>query len=156
MAIEERNRAEGYRPPPFPDDFGERLEGLKELAGLSWREFTELIGVTQRFDGWVELIQADGGSEFKESFAWQALTYFQRRSVARPYKKNGQAYIESFNRTVRKECLGWIHCRKEDLQERQRNSSEFLYRYHYHRPHLRLGLEPPLRRGEPALSDIYG
>ena len=28
--------------------FGERLEGLKELAGLSWLEMAELLGVTDR------------------------------------------------------------------------------------------------------------
>ena len=45
MAMEARNR---NRPPPFPEDFGERLEGLKELVGVSWGEFAELLGVTQR------------------------------------------------------------------------------------------------------------
>lgn len=112
--------------------------------------------LARRFDGWVELIQTDGGSEFKEAFAQRVLSYCQRHRIARPYKKNEQAYIESFNRTVRKECLGWLHYRREDLSECQENSEEFLYRYHHHRPHLGLGLEPPLRRGGQALSDIYG
>ena len=35
-------------PSPFPDDFGRRLERLKELAGVSWREFAGRIGVTER------------------------------------------------------------------------------------------------------------
>ena len=48
MVIEERNRIEDYRPPPWPADFGERLEGLKKLAGLSWREMAHLLGVTDR------------------------------------------------------------------------------------------------------------
>ena len=112
--------------------------------------------MTRRFDGWVELIQTDGGSEFKESFARNVLTYCLRHRVARPYKKNEQAYIESFNRTVRKECLGWLHYRLEDLPECQRNVDAFLQRYHYHRPHLSLGLQPPLKKEEPALSDFYG
>ena len=29
----------------FPKDFGERLDRLVELAGLSWEEFTERLGV---------------------------------------------------------------------------------------------------------------
>ena len=66
----------------------------------------------RRFKGWVELIQTDGGSEFKEAFTRQVLTYCQRHRVARPYKKNEQAYIERFNRTVRKECLGWLRYRR--------------------------------------------
>ncbi len=48
MAIDQRNRIEDYGPPPWPEDFGERLEGLKELAGLSWCEFAKLLSVTQR------------------------------------------------------------------------------------------------------------
>ena len=48
MAIEERNRTLDYRPQPFPEDFGGRLERLKEMTGLSWQEFAELLGVTQR------------------------------------------------------------------------------------------------------------
>ena len=48
MAIEERNRTLDYSPPPFPEDFGERLERLKEMTGLSWAEFAERLGVTQR------------------------------------------------------------------------------------------------------------
>ena len=48
MAIRERKRTLNNRPPPFPEDFGERLEDLKELSGLSWGEFAECLSVTQR------------------------------------------------------------------------------------------------------------
>ncbi len=48
MVIKERNRTLNYRTPPFPEDFGERLGRLKEMTGLSWGEFAELLGVTQR------------------------------------------------------------------------------------------------------------
>ena len=47
MVIEERNRTLNYRTPPFPEDFGGRLERLKEMTGLSWGEFAELLGVTR-------------------------------------------------------------------------------------------------------------
>ncbi len=47
MTTEVRKRTLDHRPPPFPDDFGERLERLKELSGLPWGEFGERIGVTQ-------------------------------------------------------------------------------------------------------------
>ena len=48
MTTDERKRTGGYRPPPFPDDFGRRLERLRKLVGVSWREFAERLGVTQR------------------------------------------------------------------------------------------------------------
>ena len=111
--------------------------------------------MTRRFNGAVELVQTDGGSEFKEAFAERVLGYCQRHRVSRPYKKNEQAYIESFNRTVRKECLGWAHYSFQDLPHCQRLVEQFLERYHYHRPHLSLGLQPPLKKGVRALSDIY-
>ena len=47
MTTMERKRTLNNRPPFFPEDFGERLERLKELAGLSWGEFAGRLGVTQ-------------------------------------------------------------------------------------------------------------
>ena len=41
------------RTRSFPKDFPERLERLKELSGLSWRELAERVGVTpSRVSGW--------------------------------------------------------------------------------------------------------
>ena len=43
---------EGIRRP-FPRDFPERLERLRELSGLSWRELAERVGVKRsRMTGW--------------------------------------------------------------------------------------------------------
>ena len=63
MTVENRNRIEDYRPPPFPDDFGERLEGLKKLTGLSWGAFADLLGVTERtVQKWLGGGKPSGGS----------------------------------------------------------------------------------------------
>ncbi len=48
MTLAERNLLEDYRPPQWPEDFGRRLEGLKVLAGVKWREMAGLLGVTDR------------------------------------------------------------------------------------------------------------
>jgi len=48
MTTQERNRIEEYRPPPWPEDFPQRLERLKEMAGVSWKRMAELVGVTDR------------------------------------------------------------------------------------------------------------
>jgi hypothetical protein len=61
-------------------------------------------------------------------------------------KKNEQSFIESFNRTVRKECLGWTHYKPEEIPELNGYVQTFLERYHYHRPHIGLGMKPPLKR----------
>lgn len=93
-----------------------------------------------------DLLQADGGPEFKDKFRQQVPIYADRFRVSAPYKKNEQSYIESFNRTVRKECLGWSKYKIQEIPELTGYVEEFLDRYHYHRPHISLGMKPPLKR----------
>lgn len=116
--------------------------------------------MARRFTGRVEILQTDGGPEFKGAFAQQARDYCDRHRIARPYKKNEQAYIESFNRTLRKECLGWGTYQADDLARLRPDVDTFLARYHYHRPHLGFSpMRPPLHppsTQEERLSDIYG
>ena len=102
----------------------------------------------RRFDGYAHLIQTDGGPEFKAEFVDNVYCFCERHRVARPYRKNEQSFIESFNRTVRKECLGWEKYRVEQLRECQDMAETFLKRYHYHRPHMGLGMTPPLAKKE--------
>lgn len=100
----------------------------------------------RRFNSFSELIQTDGGSEFKDAFKKHVLEYTQRHRISHPYKKNEQSYIESFNRTVRKECLGWNKYKVKQIPEMTGYVEEFLERYHYHRPHIGLGMKPPLEK----------
>ena len=100
----------------------------------------------RRFGQHVHLIQTDGGPEFKADFLMHVHSFCDRHRIARPYRKNEQSYIESFNRTVRKECLGWSKYRVEQLPECIEMVESFLKRYHYHRPHMSLGMKPPLQR----------
>ena len=48
MTLAERNPLADFRPAPWPEDFGRRLEGLKVLAGVNWQEMGRLLGVTDR------------------------------------------------------------------------------------------------------------
>ena len=98
----------------------------------------------RRFDRHVLLLQTDGGSEFKADFLKELPNFCDRHRIAHPYRKNEQSYIESFNRTVRKECLGWNKYKISELEECTEMVELFLKRYHYHRPHLSLGLRTPL------------
>ena len=45
QTIGQRNRTEGCHTELFPKDFGDRLERLLVLAGLSWEEFARILGV---------------------------------------------------------------------------------------------------------------
>ena len=42
--MDSHKKEEGSYPELFPEDYGERLERLLELAGLSWEEFAERLG----------------------------------------------------------------------------------------------------------------
>lgn len=98
----------------------------------------------RRFDGFAEVIQTDGGSEFKAEFGETVDDYCDRHRVARPYKKNEQSYIESFNRSLRKECLGWSKYPVSEILTLTLWVEEWLRYYHYERPHISLGMRPPL------------
>lgn len=100
----------------------------------------------RRFGGHSDLIQTDGGPEFKDEFKNNVLKFTDRHRVARPYKKNEQSFIESFNRSLRKECLGWIKYKQNQVEELNLMVLNYLDRYHYHRPHISLGMKPPLER----------
>ena len=98
----------------------------------------------RRFDSFAEVIQTDGGSEFKGEFSRTVDDYCDRHRVARPYKKNEQSYIESFNRSLRKECLGWSKYQATEIPALTLCLEDWLRYYHYERPHISLGMRPPL------------
>lgn len=52
--------------------------------------------------------------------------------------------MESFNRTLRKECVGWAKYKLRELEEVQREVRKYLHYYHYRRPHLGLKMRTPL------------
>lgn len=114
-----------------------------ELTGHYGSRFLEQ-SMGRRFNRFVDLIQSDGGPEFKKEFRKNVNRYCRRYRVSRPYRKNDQSFIESFNRTLRKECLGWSQYRTGQLAACQNLVESFLQRYHYHRPHMSLNMTPPL------------
>ena len=115
---------------------------LTSHEGLIYLE----TSMKRRFDNHSDLIQTDGGPEFKNEFKANVHRFSNRHRVARPYKKNEQSFIESFNRSLRKECLGWIKYKPNQVDYLNNIVINYLERYHYHRPHIGLGMKPPLER----------
>jgi transposase len=91
----------------------------------------------------IEHIQKDGGSEFKKEWQEYARQHIKSIRTARPYKKNEQAFIERFNGILRKECVGYIKYKKEDLPWLQEKINTYLNYYHNERPHLSLNMLTP-------------
>ena len=97
------------------------------------------------FGGFVDVIQTDGGPEFKGAFAQEAKRCCGHHRVARPYRKNEQSFVESFNRSLRKECLGWSKYKAREIPKMNEELHAWLQYYHYERPHLSLNMRPPLQ-----------
>jgi transposase len=104
---------------------------------------SEAIEEQMKFFGFADMIQRDGGPEFKLHWEEQAKQYCHRIRTARPYRKNEQSFIESFNRTLRKECLGWMNYKKKHLSIVKQRVQDFLQFYNNERPHLSLSMKSP-------------
>lgn len=105
------------------------------------------VSMQKRFGGHSDMIQTDGGSEYKDEFKLHVLEFTNRHRVARPYKKNEQAYIESFNKSLRKECVGWAKYRLKDLAILTEEVNNYLEYYHTKRAHLSLDMMTPFEKG---------
>lgn len=64
--------------------------------------------------------------------------------MAHPYRQHEQAFVESFRRTLRKECLDWWKYKFSEKDALQEEVQQYLDYYHYHRPHSGLSTQPLL------------
>lgn len=94
------------------------------------------------FDGTIWL-QTDNGSEFKGIFRKSAKRYAQKLRQITPYQKEENGYVESFNRTLRRECVGWRKYSLRNKKSLQKYVNKWLDEYHMERPHLSLHLQTP-------------
>lgn len=112
-------------------------------TGLGAKHGARALEKQMGYFKFVDLMQKDGGNEFEKEWLQVAKKYCNRIRTSRPYRKNEQSYIESFNRTLRKECLGWTNYRRKDQQLIQAKVNQFLDFYNNRRPHLSLNLLAP-------------
>lgn len=111
--------------------------------GLTAQDGQQALALMAEFFGPIETLQTDGGSEFEKEFAQSVLQYADEHVIARPYKKNDQAFIECFNGTLRREEFGWTPFQVGDLALAQQRADSFLEYYHRLRPHLALDMKTP-------------
>lgn len=124
------------------DIFGRDAQVIMS-TGIEAKDGAKALKQQMRYFHFCDLLQRDGGSEFEKEWEQTAKQYSNRIRTARPYRKNEQAFIESFNRTLRKECLGWRTYKKKDLKIIQQKVNQFLEFYNHTRPHLSLNLMSP-------------
>lgn len=117
--------------------------------GLNFLEYS----FEDRFEH-TNLLQTDGGPEFKAEFRENVFKYANRLRTARPYKKNEQSFIESFNRSLRKECLGWGKYKSNQINDLTSELMSYLIWYHNVRPHMSLNMQTPNEFVRGLVADI--
>jgi transposase InsO family protein len=93
--------------------------------------------------GRCKIFQTDNGKEFGYECHKVIREHAERHRKIHAGRKNENAYIESFHRSLRKESVGWIKYRKKEKKELQDKIDKYLVHYHEERPHLGLGLRTP-------------
>ena len=92
----------------------------------------------KEFYGHVETHQSDGGSEFQTSFKEAVLASGSKHRYSRPYKKNEQAHIENFNKSLRSECFPRGDYSQKDIVKLQKRADEYTHHYIHRRWHMGL------------------
>ena len=112
-------------------------------TSLEAAEGARCLAISAAIFGPVTLWQTDGGSEFKATCLAELRKHALRTRRARAYKKNEQAFIESFNRTLRKQCVGHHRWTLEERPILEAKLRAFLHLYNHIQPHLGLHCQTP-------------
>ena len=94
-------------------------------------------------NGRIENIQTDNGSEFAKYFRMAAQTLKLDHYHSRPRTPKDNAFDERFNRTLQDEFIALGHL-SNDCVFFNKNLTEWLIEYNFHRPHQSLGYETPI------------
>lgn len=101
--------------------------------------------------GHCQIFQTDNGGEFGAECREVIQQYALRHRRIHARRKNENAYIESFHRSLRKECVGWVKYQQKEKGRLQGLIDEYVVHYHTERPHLGLNLQTPV---QVALSHL--
>lgn len=110
---------------------------------LSDEEGGRCVGEILKTLGPVRIFQTDNGGEFGKACHPAIKQFALRHRKIHARRKNENAFIESFHRSLRKECLGWVKYKRQDKEKLQALINQYLVHYHTERPHLGLGLKTP-------------
>lgn len=95
--------------------------------------------------GTCQILQTDNGGEFGKDCSSIISEYALRHRKIHARRKNENAFIESFHRSLRKECVGWSKYSPSDQDSLQSQIDQYLIHYHTERPHFGLGLKTPAK-----------
>lgn len=90
------------------------------------------------FYGPTGLHQSDNGSEFQTDFVAAVEAAGAKHRYSRPYRKNEQAHIENFNKSLRSECFPGAEYSPEDISTLQEQANHYSRHYVHRRWHMGL------------------
>ena len=95
------------------------------------------------FDGRIQNIHIDNGSEFKKEFLEAAAKLKIELYHARPYQPKDKPLVERFNGIIQQEYINLGHFTL-DAEKFNNNLIDWLLFYNFKRPHHALGLQRPI------------
>lgn len=118
---------------------------------LTAKEGAKRVQILLERLGPCQIFQTDNGGEFGAVCSAMICTYARRHRRIHARRKNENAYIESFHRSLRKECVGWSAYVTEQKEQLRAQIDQYVVHYHTERPHLGLNMQTP---AEVALSHL--
>lgn len=111
---------------------------VKLVTDLTDHTGATVLKEQQSFYGQVAWHQSDNGSEFGEEFKATIEQTGSKHRYSRPYKKNEQAHIENFNKSLRSECFPGANYDPKDIATLQKQADEFVNFFINRRWHMGL------------------
>lgn len=119
-------------------DIFSREPSVVIATNLEMETGAKAFAVHSAFYGSVALHQSDNGSEFQSLFVTAVETSGAKHRYSRPYKKNEQAHIENFNKSLRSECFPGSEYDPKDIARLQKQADQFTEHYINRRWHMGL------------------
>lgn len=113
------------------------------LRSLESKEVAGSVAALQGRFGTVELLQVDNGPEFHGKFPAAVQGFAHRLRYIRPGVKEENAFVESFQRSLRRHAVGWHRWRREEYDQLAKTLQRFCRVYNHETPHLSLNLTTP-------------
>lgn len=124
-------------------DLYTRMTYSKITPNLSQGNTTKAILEAQKYMQFpFKMVQSDNGAEFQNYFQGRLNGQGIKTRHTRVRHPNDNAHIERFNRTLRKECIGWYNSNK-NIKYLERKLKKYTDYYNYDRIHLGIGLKTP-------------
>lgn len=99
-----------------------------------------------------DTVQTDNGSEFGKKFQDEITRRGMKWRHTRVRRPNDNAHVERFNRTLREECLGDYIPTRENLEETQHRTEQYIDFYNNKRLHLGIQFMTPLAKCSQGLE----